>query len=269
MKSGTSSLGSYMAQHPDITFSSKRTNFFDQDKKWQLGPGWYTRFFEHARGFQAIGEIAPAYSYRPDKDVPVPERIASLLPRLRIIWILRNPIDRAYSHYWFNVFLGNEQRSFERALARNQKYGVTSQHDYQGRGVYVEQLKLYLRYFPAEQMHIMLLDDLKTDQQRALEGVYSFLGIKSLPETQTSQIRRNVTYRPRSVWLQYLLRKAVFHRNEKVFYRLGRAIAHRQPGYPPMNGGTREKLASFYAPCNADLAQLTRLDLSHWDQVSF
>jgi hypothetical protein len=111
----------------------------------------------------------------------------------------------------------------------------------------------------------MLLDDLKSDPQGALNRVFSFLGIRPLPVLQHGQARKNETYRPRSVWLQYLLRKVIFHRNEKLFYRLGRAVSHRKAGYPPMNQTLREELAQFYMPHNASLAELTRLDLSHWD----
>ncbi len=268
MKGGTSSLKHYLRQHPDVAFNTRRTNFFDQNKKWAKGPEWYAAFFEHARGTKAIGETVPAYSYRPNRKVPVPERMAQVLPDVKILWILRNPIDRAYSHYWFNVYLGRERRPFAKALAHHQKHGVEAQDDYKGRSVYVDQINLFLRYYPMEQMHILLLNDFKRDAVGAVNRVFEFLNVDPEAVVLDTSVKRNMTHRPRVLWLQGVLRKLFFKRSERLYRQIADVFAHRQPGYPPMDPALRAELAQFYAPHNTALAELTGLDLSHWDTPS-
>jgi len=114
-------------------------------------------------------------------------------------------------------------------------------------------------------MHILVLNELRANAERTVRQVFGFLGVESEGISLDTQTKRNVTQRPRSFWLHWLLRKLVFARNERLFYRIATFAAHRAPGYPPMDPELRKELMRFYAPHNAALASLTQSDISHWD----
>lgn len=95
-RAGTTSLYYYLKQHPDVFMSPKKEiDFFDVDKNFEKGLDWYERYFEGYTGQKAIGEASPLYMYLEK----VPKRIAKVIPDVKLIFILRNPVDRAYSHY--------------------------------------------------------------------------------------------------------------------------------------------------------------------------
>jgi hypothetical protein len=113
-------------------------------------------------------------------------------------------------------------------------------------------------------MHVVLLRDLKKDAVSLVNGVFRFLDLEPLAAELDAPGRKNPTHRPRSPRLQRLLSKALFQRNERLYYRIARMASHSEPGYPPMNSALRSELERFYAPHNEALAELTGLDLSHW-----
>ncbi len=161
MKCGTTSLFRYLAEHPDFfPPMTKEIHFFDS--KYDQGLDWYRRRFPtkikrltcRLRGRRIItGEASPYYMFHPH----AMRRIASILPTVKLIVLLRNPVDRAYSHYHYEVKHGREQLTFEEAIDAEpgrlageldkmlQDEGYFSvhygRHAYLRRGIYVEQLK--------------------------------------------------------------------------------------------------------------------------------
>ena len=112
MRSGTSSLNSYLRDHPEVAVSRpKEVHYFDVN--FDLGPEWYLAHFEGSEHATAVGEATPDYLY----DLEAPGRIAAVVPGVRILLLLRDPAERAYSHYWHNVAVGKESLGFEEALA--------------------------------------------------------------------------------------------------------------------------------------------------------
>lgn len=104
MRCGTTFLAHCLGAHPDIYIPrAKEIHYFDVH--FEKGPEWYKRKFSGAKKEHAVGEATQSYMYLDY----VPPRIASLLPDARLIAILRNPVDRAYSHYWFHRALGVEK----------------------------------------------------------------------------------------------------------------------------------------------------------------
>ena len=261
MKSGTSSLAHELRMHPDIFMPERELHFFDVDDIYQKGLEYYASFFDARNGQNAIGEKTPTYSYAPQ----VAERIAHFNPKIKLVWIFREPLSRAYSHYWFFVGMGKENRSFESALAR-EALGQCADFTmrYKDRSVYVSQVENYLKFFPLNQMLFLKFDDLCQERVTTLARVCQFLGVDAgfrFPEAPKNE---NVTKTPRRIFLQYL----AYH----MFHKKGSAILHliklinrkTTPGYPPMSEKTHAELQLFYQPYNRLLAELTGLDLSNW-----
>ncbi len=184
-KGGTTALAHFLSEHPDICFApSKEVHFFDYDRHYSLGIDYYHSFFPNYTNQTAVGEATPIYMYLPH----VPERIYCYNPHMKLIVLLRNPIDRAYSQYQMELKRGWETLPFSLAIAleplrllfsssvENER-SARRVHSYCDRGNYVKQLKLLDRYFPKEQVLILLQQDLEQNHQQTLERVYNFLGV--------------------------------------------------------------------------------------------
>lgn len=112
-RGGSTSLAAWVSQHPQTApcLSNKGTHFFDIN--YPRGPQWYFSRFEKPRdGWRTTGEASPYYMYHP----AAPERIATTLPEVKLIAVLRDPVERAWSQYRYEVSRGNETETFERAL---------------------------------------------------------------------------------------------------------------------------------------------------------
>src|SRR4051794_17663311 len=103
MKSGTSSLHAYLATHPQIFMCpEKEPEFFAKEAIWSRGERWYLELFAGAKNESIIGESSTVYSKIP-KFRGVPERIGKFNPEARFIYVMRDPIERTISQYWFRV----------------------------------------------------------------------------------------------------------------------------------------------------------------------
>ena len=159
-KAGTTALYAYLRWHPQITGPSwKEVSFFD--RHWWRGEGWYRGQFPLRSGGRLVGEASPSYLFHP----LAPERVHALLPGVKLVALLRDPVARAYSHYQHEVALGREPLSFEDALAaedertRGEVERLVADprafsrawwdHTYASRGLYADQLERWLAVFPA------------------------------------------------------------------------------------------------------------------------
>jgi hypothetical protein len=204
-KGGTSSLYAYLAAHPQVMpprrgaavddDHPKELHFFDYN--YSNGVAWYRAHFPPRAALQLrgaiTGEASPYYLYHPH----APRRIAEVVPQAKLIVLLRNPVDRAISHYWHEVKLGEETRPLGEALdpaveqerLRREKERVQRDptyfshvhmhHAYLDRGKYVEQLQRYHAFFDREQMLVMPSETLFTRTQATLDTVTNFLGLPS------------------------------------------------------------------------------------------
>jgi hypothetical protein len=186
-KAGTTALYAYLRWHPQVTGPSfKEVSFFD--RHYARGERWY-RAHLPVRRSGIVGEASPSYLFHP----LAPERVARMLPRARLIALLRNPVDRAFSHYQHEVALGREQLSFEDALAQEDErmQGELERmlrdptyfsyawwnYTYASRGRYADQLERWLAAFPREQLLVLLTEELATDTARTYGRVLDFLGV--------------------------------------------------------------------------------------------
>ncbi|NND01354.1 MAG: sulfotransferase [Acidimicrobiia bacterium] len=183
-RSGTTSLHQYLAGHPDVAAPiRKEVHYFST--RYGAGPGWYRAHFPLASPGRHTFESTPYYLFHP----LAPERAGGMLPEARLIAVLRNPIDRAYSHYLLNVAKGHESLTFEEAIqaepdrlaaGRQSIDENNSAHQlfsYCARGRYADQVERWLSHFPAQQIHFALAEDLYTSPASVLVGVERFLGL--------------------------------------------------------------------------------------------
>lgn len=207
-KGGTTSLYRYLATHPDVFMSPvKEPHYFISPERRPAYRGvagnrfnsrvvWrfeeYQRLFDGRGGQRVAGEASPTYLYAEG----APEAIRERLPDVRMITILRQPADRAYSHFCHNRRIRREPLDdFEAALeAEEQRIaeGWAPMVHYRARGRYAEQLARYLAVFPSDRILILFQDDLKRNAAGVLAQVCRFLGIDDGFEFATG-VRHNVT----------------------------------------------------------------------------
>ena len=186
-KSGTTSLYHLLARHPHVEpAAAKELHFFDT--LYEEGMEWYRQCFPPPRlkdGRETVtGEATPGYLFHPR----APERVAEVVPRARLIALLRNPVDRAYSQYHQRTGKGRETRDFEEVLgAENSNAG------YLARGIYIDQLLRWSRFFDRERMLVLKSEDFFERPQDVLKDVLNFL---DLPEWEPEdwEIRKKGGY---------------------------------------------------------------------------
>jgi len=228
-KSGTSSLHYYLVQHPQVIAPlRKEVHYFDVG--YQHGEAWYRAHFGR-RGQPGLNiDSSPYYLFHP----AVPGRLHALLPDARLIVLLRDPVRRAYSHYWHERDKGRETLDFEAAIAAEPsrlddaeaaladgriECSAAHQHfSYLARGRYAEQLERWFARFPREQFLVLRFEDLARDPLATLNRTLGFLG---LPPAQSV-----------------------------------RSDARNTRRYVPMNEDTAGRLREYFAPHNRRLEAL-------------
>lgn len=221
MKCGTTSLVKYLSAHPKvfiakIVFGSE-FHFFDS-YKYYFGTNFYKSFFTQTDKVQ--GEKTPKYIFK----LACHAKMFKTLPKAKLILILRNPIDRAYSQWNHHNYFKNRRdwtiTSFEEALS--------FEPELIERGKYIDQIEHLLRYYPREQLHIIILERFKKNIQRGCDELFTFLDLpayKILDESPDNVI----------------------------------------PYTKPMQAITREKLKASFAPFNERLFTLLGFRISEWE----
>jgi len=201
-KCGTTSLYNYLIEHPNVLPARNKETRFFQTRRYGRGELWYRASFptkarkrraEREGGQKLItGESTPEYLFFPQ----VPGRVRKTVPHVRLIVLLRNPVDRAYSHYQHKVRNGRETLSFEEAIEREEErlageveqvladpryYSHNLDHySYLRRGIYVDQLRAWRRFFPKGHLLILRSEDLYEDAPAVVGRTLTFLGLPAL-----------------------------------------------------------------------------------------
>lgn len=182
MKAGTSSLYRYLRDHPQVFMPEpKELNFFVAERNWRLGRRWYEERFEGAESALAVGEASPSYSMHPTfRDVP--KRIADVIPDVRLIYVLRHPIDRMLSHYLATHHLrpiaGRERDPIQRER-RPIGRALLNDSQYLGASLYSMQIERYLEFFAPEQLLVVVSEQLKRERVSTLARIFDFLRVDS------------------------------------------------------------------------------------------
>ena len=168
MKCGTTSLHDYLDYHPEISMSRpKELNFFVEHQRWEQGTAWYKRNFTEPG--KVMGESSPNYTRHP-LFPGVPERMHAVMPDAKLIYCVRNPIQRIVSHYIHDYSIGEQNRPFAEAV-------LDEENAYLWISRYYYQLEQYLEYYPASQIKIVVLEEMKAKPQETLREVFEFLGV--------------------------------------------------------------------------------------------
>lgn len=170
MKAGTTSLYHYLREHPQVFMPAvKAPEFFAGRAHWARGVHWYRGLFAAAApGHIAIGEASNVYTKYPTY-TGVPARIASHIPDVKLVYVVRDPVERIRSHYQTRVAEGIEKKPFEEAVFTNPIY-----LDYSRYGL---QLAQYLEHFDRDQLLVVTAEDLRDERRATIRRVYSFLGV--------------------------------------------------------------------------------------------
>jgi hypothetical protein len=190
-KGGTTALADYLRQHPLLFIpAAKEIHFFDNEMlSWGEPRQLRKLYHEHFRGAppgSLLGEATPIYSYW----WPAMARIWSYNPAMRLILCLRNPIDRAYSHWAMETGRQWDDVSFVEAIASEEqrcRAALPEQHrifSYVTRGFYAEQLRRLWSFFPRQQTLILRQEQLLADPATTLRSVHRFLGVDALQAVQ-------------------------------------------------------------------------------------
>jgi hypothetical protein len=170
MKAGTSSLHRYLQKHPRIFMSEvKELHYFTEELNWKLGREWYEEQFAAADGAEVVGESSTSYAKFPHHN-GVPRRIADSLPEVKLIYLIRHPVERIRSQYLHQEVMGQEELPFEEAVAGNPYYFDLSR--------YAFQLDQYLEFFARDQILILESEDLRRDRERTIGEILRFLGLE-------------------------------------------------------------------------------------------
>lgn len=240
-RSGTTWLYLLAQRHPQLAMAEPITpepKFFLVDELWQQGVDYYsTKWFDPLPAGRVLGEKSTNYLEAPQ----VAERISRVLPRVKLIFLLRNPVDRAYSNYLWSRQNGLETETFERALALEEQrerdlmaqLRYARPHAYFSRGLYAEHLATFSRHFPRSRMLVLRHEDVAARPDSVAADFHRFLGVAELPETALGLGRVNA------------------------------ADSARCESLPP---SLRRRLAERYRAANANLATLLGPDFELWSE---
>jgi len=157
----------YLRHHPQIFVPrAKELSFFGEH--WDRGLAWYESQFAGAGDAVAIGEASPQYTMYPSRR-GIAERIAKSLPDVRLIYLMRDPIERARSDYVWRLAEGMEHRPIAHALLSDPTYAWMSS--------YAMQIHEYLRFFDRSRILLVVTEDMRDRREETLSGVFEFLGI--------------------------------------------------------------------------------------------
>ncbi len=244
MKGGTSALARALKQHPDVFIpDGKEVRYFDIH--FAEGPEWYESRFEKAPPGSQTGDASPGYMYGTD----VIDRMTEVLPEARYLAILRDPIDRAYSHYWHNVRREREARSFlqaieeERAVLAGELPLPAYDFAYLDRSRYLPQLKRIEARVGRDRMLILKTEDLRTDRSATLRAAWEFMQVD-----------------PDAGDVSEPSRPLVWHMKSRLSAKRRKLVS----SYPPVDHELRSRLLTDVVPEITLLESWWGRDLSDW-----
>jgi hypothetical protein len=274
-KGGTSFLAELLAEHPDVCLARpKEPNFFSSH--WEKGLEHYRTQFARPDA-KVLLDASTSYAAAPlestdttaaiaaSRFAGVPARIAAASPKARFVYVIRDPVRRAWSSYWHTVRVGAEDRPLGRAIRENSFFLRT--------GRYLEQLQLYWKLFPRDRFRVLLFEDLVADPARHANDILHFAGLTPV-SAFTSERPRNQTfaYTPGAARLVRMIRSAG-GRSDRLIKAvkplLPRKVIDRIAGrivrpVPPLGPEDEAYMRDYFRTPNRRLADELGLDLSRW-----
>jgi hypothetical protein len=281
-KSATSLLANYLKRHPQVFFCPKKEPlFFAYERFYGQGFEPYRQLFAGARSDQLCGEASTDYTRYPQV-TGVPERLAAANPRMKLIYIMRHPVDRAYSHY---VHRYTKELHHNTPITRDFTEHVKSDPMCIDGSLYAVQLDQYLKYFPMASILPLATEDFRNDLGGTLARVYQFLGIEvlsgappELPPNERNERERFLNIRMvdqvsqplrKLTFLRGIAKAVVPKRMRNWIYKMmmntprgKRMQASFTP--PPLLPDQRRQLIEFYEPHNRRLEDMIGRKFPGW-----
>jgi hypothetical protein len=261
MKAGTTSLHTYLDQHPLIAMSAVKEIDFFVSVREDRGPGWYAAHFDPTATIR--GESSTSYTKYPQRP-GVPERMAELIPDARLIYLVRDPIERTVSHYIHARDRRRERRALRDALSS------LEDNPYVDPSRYAMQLERYLACFPPSQILVLSSTQLRDDPPATLNKVCDFLAIPQFAfETST---RANVSERrgvanPVVGLLESYRLKRVGRALPRSWIRPAKALnarLSRRVEHPQLDDETRRRVADWLVEDAERFRRLTGQSFADW-----
>lgn len=285
-KSGTTAVYDYLQSHPEICLAACRDpDYFCQARgvvdggapdglafsgNYRRGLAWYTSLFQPAVGQKAIGELSRAYLVARE----APGLIQALLPECRLVFLLRDPVARLYSHYWQERKIGWNLPEFAEMV----REGHPRFRHYWDTSAYQRHLEHYLQFFPRSQIAVLLFEDLITSQERYVSQLYQAIGVSNQFKPPGLGQRFNEAGLPRHAGLQRLLVRFgelrwIMGGHWKLYVHLSRigrwllAANSITAAYPPLPGEIRQRLVIEFEPHIAYVEAWLDRSLPAWRRV--
>lgn len=294
-KCGTTSMYYYLNQHPEIYMSiPKEPLFFEKEYEKGIEYYWET-YFSGWRMERFVGEARHRNLYLPY----IAPRIKASFPDAKLLIMVRNPVDRAYSHYLHRKNRGIETLSFDEAIRLDldrieRREFVETEKDiehyiehlapsgmnlyyrtYLDSGYYAEQIERYLEYFDKKQLLVIFIDDLKRDPERVISNVVKFLDEKlspplkielSIQNKRTNTIyRKIISHKSRIPGISKFLELGVSKNIKSLLKETTGYFEYRLLAREKMSAETRSWLVAHYKEHNRRLEELTGRNLSSWN----
>jgi hypothetical protein len=287
-RSGTTSLYNYLQQHPEIYMSPiKEPQFFAYEKNWKKwsGPidkdqlktfinnfGDYKNLFDGVKNEKAIGEASTKYLY----STTAPKRIKKTIPNIKLIAILRNPVDRGFSNFLRMKIISRESLDDYYEAVQEEVKRIKNNYGWMWhnakRGLYYEQLKNYYDIFDKKNIRIYLFEEFIKSPQKILKDIFIFLGVDETFKPSPNYIYAKSIRFPRSKKLNFLLANPKinfffngYYKEKNTFIsRLKTSIGKKLYKKPTLSEKTRKKLIEYYQKDIYKLEKLIGKDLSMW-----
>jgi len=272
-RTGSTWLSRCLAEHPDICFSKdKETHFFNLDPRYAEGSSLYESYFDHCKNESVQGEFTAVYARESEKVAP---RIYEYASDVKLLVMLRNPVERAFSNYMYRKTRVGGYKSFEDVVEKNDP--IIQE------GFYMEHLKPFLKLFSKEQFIFIVQEESRKDPKGVIKEVYSQLGVDSSfePSCVGREINASKDHVYKLPWLQHAIQRVrmFVHRSKilgpvrniaktvgltKIISRIQQANGTKGKVQERMLEETRVKLMRHYLKDIEELETVTGLNLQIW-----
>lgn len=280
-KAATTYIAKIIDLHPEASISTgKEVHYFNKyyglsrvNPNFDKPVSWYKSFFLSARKDQKVGDVSPMYFVDPE----APKKIKELYPNAKLIICLRDPVQRAYSHYMMektDKSLWVADYTFEEVMVHNRFYTES--------GLYYKQLQKYLEYFKLNQFHFIFFEDIERNPKKVSKDLYTFLGFKNT-DLYFGSDKTNPYSKPRIEWLNKVLMGFIYLRHNtlrlkwlkegfirksltesgKLFVRIKNLNRNSSP-YKPLDIEVRQRLVEKFIDDIEKLEKILNRDLSDW-----
>jgi hypothetical protein len=256
MKCGTSGLHHYLGLHPEVSMSSpKELNFFIAERNWGRGLRWYSRHFDPEA--RCRGEASPNYTAFP-QHLDVPERMAGVVPDARLLYLVRDPLDRIAAHYVHNFAKRREKGDLSQTLLHPNTSYVT-------RSMYFSQLQRFFPFYPPERILVVENGDLRDDRAATLRRIFEYIGVDpDFEHPNFKTVRHSSSQKKRATKLAMRIQKLSRTRYGRHIPRRAWLALDVAPLAKPIPKPSLEEVLEVLHEDAERLREFTGLDFAGW-----